>query len=367
MINDDFGDFDGFPNQDDQYTRLQQDLDAANDLLIQEQRTAVEQAEILTRTQIREVDLNEQIAEISRELEDREGQNESLLAAKKKLEGEIKALREQAAADSSSIDRLGKDKQLKESQLKQLESDLALESDRIRKLESDKKSVDAQLVALESRLAEADDGQASLLKLKAKLLAQISELEIKLEQEKDEKNRTEIKRASLDQEVTVAKTEIVDLKRLKTDLEQSIKKGESEISSLTDNLTLQGIEKDGIERQRRELTVKLQTVQESKLQAKEEVEVFKQKSAEVESQLVDLRCQKEVAENQLVSITAQSEQFQSEVNRLEREKQVFQRQADSLKDEIDQEVQKSQALENQKKRIGIELSDLQARLDDHLI
>ena len=97
--------------------------------------------------------------------------------------------------------------------LKQLESDLVLEGERNRKLESDKRAVDTQLVALESRLATVGDGQAEL---QANFLAQISDLESKLEQEKDEKNRTEIKRAELDQELQIQKSRNQELACLKS-------------------------------------------------------------------------------------------------------------------------------------------------------
>ena len=108
---DDFGDFDGFPqplNQDDQSARLQQDLDAANlslaamtaerdnleltrrDLLIQEQRTAVDQAEILTG-------LRSQLAELRDAFEKAEDNNSRLERSKLQAEDEVEGFQQKSA------------------------------------------------------------------------------------------------------------------------------------------------------------------------------------------------------------------------------------------------------------------------------
>jgi len=72
-------------------------------------------------------------------------------------------------------------------------------------------------------------------------------------------------------------------------LESSIKRRESEISSLNESLKRQGIEKDDIEHQRLELSSKLQLVDDELVNEKSDREnLFKQKK-KVEDEVAELR------------------------------------------------------------------------------
>ncbi|KAI8911536.1 P-loop containing nucleoside triphosphate hydrolase protein, partial [Gorgonomyces haynaldii] len=93
------------------------------DLLLQEQRAAEDMSVILSRTQQREVDLNDRLAEIIQSLEEKGSQNEELNAAKRKIEAELRDLREKSSLDAANLDRLEKEKSNKDQQLKQIQEE----------------------------------------------------------------------------------------------------------------------------------------------------------------------------------------------------------------------------------------------------
>ena len=83
------------------------------------------------------------------------------------------------------------------------------------------------------------------------------------------------------------KTDIAELNRIKSDLESSIKKRVCEISSLNESLTEQGIEKNDIELQRRELSSKLQSVDNELVNEKSERENLLKLKKKVEDEVAE--------------------------------------------------------------------------------
>lgn len=454
-------------------------------LLLSEQRTSADQAAILARTQKREVELNDRISEALHDLEALETLNNNLNDSKKKLEGEISNLRDQGKSDSATIDRLEREKLAKEQKLKSLEAELATEVARIQKLEADKKVIDSQLLATQSELGNASISQNDLSKQKAKLQAQLNELESKLESEIADRKQVESKRNLLEQELFQNRETIALLEIAKVDL----KKREQEVALLNQNLSNLISEKEAVEKQSRDLTVKLQSSQDefaneklereklskqkkkvddeiislrnlmqekgtegskmgellklrdqeginlksqmnsvqleleetrrrglsisekfnsqvgdlkqeiltlqktskilevqikeitaendklddnlskatrSKTQTEIGLESIKATMAQLEVQLLDSKSQKELVEKQLASANSLSDQYQSDAARLEKEKSAFQKSSENFHYELESEISKRSSLEGQKKKLSVEIADLQAHLEEEI-
>ncbi|KAH6578714.1 hypothetical protein BASA60_003550 [Batrachochytrium salamandrivorans] len=241
---------------------LEMEKKRVEELLIQEQNAAANQSEILVRTQKREVDLNDRLKEILAEIEEKDATNDSLSLIRTKLEEELKNLRSQLESGEIAFERLDKEKQHRETRLKEVEEELTSESERTKKLEVDKKSIESQLQDLQKSLENAGDAQSDLLKSKSKLQSNIADLEQRLEQDQEEKHRIDQRRASLEQELLKAKEAIIELERAKAELETLLKKRESEIVLLNNHIASELAEKDSIDKSRRELQLKVNSLAE---------------------------------------------------------------------------------------------------------
>ncbi|KAJ1341597.1 hypothetical protein BSLG_003824 [Batrachochytrium salamandrivorans] len=212
---------------------LEMEKKRVEELLIQEQNAAANQSEILVRTQKREVDLNDRLKEILAEIEEKDATNDSLSLIRTKLEEELKNLRSQLESGEIAFERLDKEKQHRETRLKEVEEELTSERCPIR-----------------------------FAKVQSKLQSNIADLEQRLEQDQEEKHRIDQRRASLEQELLKAKEAIIELERAKAELETLLKKRESEIVLLNNHIASELAEKDSIDKSRRELQLKVNSLAE---------------------------------------------------------------------------------------------------------
>ncbi|TPX34846.1 hypothetical protein SmJEL517_g02611 [Synchytrium microbalum] len=225
--------------------------------LLQEKNAASDQAEILARTQEREVELSERLKELALQLEDRETQNEQLLASKKKLETEIREARDLLSDGGANLARLEKIREQIEGRVKTLESELSASAAECQKLEGDRSSLQNQLSELQKLLKEAGDREAELRHQNTKLKSQIAELEAKLESEEDQRKQLEQRRSLLEGDLKNTRDGASDLARIRSELETVIKRKETEILELNEALKRESSEKDSVDRQRRDIQGKL--------------------------------------------------------------------------------------------------------------
>lgn len=93
--------------------KIESEKKTLEEFLVQQKNAAADQAEILARTQKREVDITERLGEVSVALEQKEASLDALTKTKAALEKSIKELEEQLASQNDRIDRIEKDKHLK--------------------------------------------------------------------------------------------------------------------------------------------------------------------------------------------------------------------------------------------------------------
>jgi len=127
----------------------------------------------------------------------------------------------------------------------------------IKRLELATSASDATIKSLRNELIHIQDSKGTYIHRKL-LTHLLHYIRCDCEYSSKQMTQKDIEIATMREELNVAKTDITSFNRIKSDLESSINKRESEISSLNESLKKQGIEKDDIERQRLELSSKLQ-------------------------------------------------------------------------------------------------------------
>lgn len=383
--------------------QLEAEKKRIEELLLQEQNAAADQAEILARTQKREVDLNDQLANLGSELESKESANEELTKSKKKVEIELTNVRQQLDEARANIDKLEKDRAAKEQRVSELEAELKNETESSQKLSQDKKSLEAQLAALNNDLTSTGSEASELLRHKNKLTAQVAELEQKIEADAEERAKLEQKKASLEQELRTAQETVDDLNRQKQDLQGQIQKKDSEIKSLTDNLERETSEKNIVEQQRRDLQGQLGNLaseldsekaerekgnkQRKKLE--EEIEkladMMSQKGSEGDkqsqilamrdSELSDLRNQlattqsdfednRKKNQHQLESLRGELDAAKSEISNVTRAKQNVEKELSSVTADLEASEEAKARVEKSKRSAEMELQVARSRIEE---
>ncbi|KAI9209032.1 P-loop containing nucleoside triphosphate hydrolase protein, partial [Polychytrium aggregatum] len=354
--------------------RLEAEMKRIEDLLVQEKNAAGDQAEILARTQKREIDLTEELKDANAELDKKEALNDELSKTKKKLEGELRELKDALGEEKSTLERLEKDKLQKEQRIKELEADFQNENATTKKLEGDKRSLEAQISDILKQLEDSGASSAELLKAKAKMQANITELEQRLEQEAEEKAKLEQRKSSLEAELKTARDNIAELSQAKADLDATIKKKDNELASVNERLKQETTEKDGIEKQRRELQLKLNKAEEDLETERGEKDKLANQKKKLEKELAQLTSLVEekgseetkqgelrrLRENELNDLKIQLASVQ---NDLEENKRRSTQVIDKFKADLDAAQQEKDAIAKNKATLDKQLSTLKEELE----
>ncbi|KAI8846206.1 P-loop containing nucleoside triphosphate hydrolase protein, partial [Chytridium lagenaria] len=209
------------------------------DLLIQEKNAAAYQAELLSRTQKREVDLSEQLSALSSELEAKEVEYDNIVKTKKRLESDLKK-------------KIEKEKLAREQKIRELEDDIRREAESFSRLDNEKKNLEKQLQDMQGNFDSASDQVTDVLRIQAKLKATITELEQKLENETLENKRIDSQRQAFESECGKLNASLSDLAKSRAELESVLKRKESELASVNDRLKQEISEREAVDKQRRE-------------------------------------------------------------------------------------------------------------------
>ncbi|KAJ3104333.1 hypothetical protein HK100_004074 [Physocladia obscura] len=227
--------------------------------LVHERNAAANQAEILSRTQKREVMLTEQLATVVADLDAKESELENTLKSRKAVESELRNLGLALKDQKDHCDRIEMDRALKEDQINELEFKFKLELEKTERLENDKRSLEKESKEIQSNLDNVSDQAADLLRHQNKLKISITELEQRLETEQDERKKIEVKKSSLETELVELNTVFGSLSKKNSEIENILKRKEIEAVLLLEKLQQETDEREVSERQRREFQSKLST------------------------------------------------------------------------------------------------------------
>ncbi|TPX44704.1 hypothetical protein SeLEV6574_g04325 [Synchytrium endobioticum] len=342
--------------------------------LMQEKNAATNQAEILARTQQREVELADRLKELAMQLDDRETQNEQLQGAKKKLEAEIQEARDLLSDGGANLARLEKTREQNESKAKTLEADLAASTSECRKLESDRSGLQNQITDLQKLLKETGDMEADLRHQNTKFRNEIAELEAKLEAEEDQLKQLEQRRSMLEGDLKITRDSVSDLARIRSELESIIKRKEAEISELNDSLKRESAEKSSVDSQRRDIQAKLNATEgdlENEKAEREKVAKLKSKVEKELEQVHQLMAEKgneagkadelrRIREAELSDLKAQLSTAQAEAEDFRRKMSQM---IESLRADLDASQQECSTLVKAKVTTERQIADLRAELE----
>ncbi|KAJ3249933.1 hypothetical protein HDU77_007263 [Chytriomyces hyalinus] len=372
-------------------------------ILIQEKNAAANQAEILSRTQKREVLLTEQLSACASDLEQKEADLDNLVKSKKALEAEMRFMNATLKDKSDYCERVEKDRSLKEDQIGELEFKLKLELEKSDRLEHEKRSIEKDANEIQSNLDNVSDQAADLLRNQNRLKTSITELEQRLESELEERKKIEQKRAALDLELQKVNALHASVSKSKTELEQTIKRKEVENASLSEKLAVEIADKEASEKQRRELQLKISALsadldsqisekeqhRKSKIKLESELEsmtrLVEEKGSEEhkqgelrklrETELSDLRNQLSASQNEIDLLRKTSGIAQDKLNveldtlhgellTMSKLKLNFEKQSEELRAEIERIEESHSRLDKLKRQLDIELSQSKSRMEE---
>ncbi|KAJ3082640.1 hypothetical protein HDU99_002055 [Rhizoclosmatium hyalinum] len=372
-------------------------------VLIQEQNAAANQAEILSRTQKRELLLTEQLAACVNDLEQKETELENTLKSKKALESELRSTVNTLKDQRDHCERIEKDRSLKEDQINELEFKLKLELETTNRLESDKRALEKEAKEIQSNLDNVSNEAADLLRHQNKLKSSITDLEERLETELEEKKRLEQKKASLEAEIQELNNLCSSLAKSKAELENALRRKESENSSLSEKLQQEIDERESSERQRRSLQSDLSATQtalesqyverdllkKSKLKLESELEslarLVEEKGSEEnkqgelrklrEAELSDLKNQLSIAQNETEVLRKTSGIAQDKLNveldtvrgellTMAKLKSGFEKQAQELSTELEHVQEYQSRLEKSKRQLETDLAQSKSQNEE---
>ncbi|KAJ3017967.1 UNVERIFIED_CONTAM: hypothetical protein HDU68_011389 [Siphonaria sp. JEL0065] len=384
-------------------TALENEKRQIESILIQEKNAAANQAEILSRTQKREVLLTEQLSACAADLEQREVDLENLVKTKKALESELRNTVNILKDQKDHCERVEKDRTLKEDQINELEFKIKLEIEKSERLESDKKALEKEAGDIQSNLDNVNEEASGLLRQQNKLKSSITELEQRLESELEERKRLDQRKAQLETELQQLNASYSSLAKSNAELESALKRKESDSISLGEKLQQEISERESSDKQRRELQSKLSTAQtelesqivertllkKSKLKLESELEsmtrLVEEKGSEEhkqgelrklrESELSDLKNQLSAAQSETELLRKTSGIAQDKLNveldtvrgellTMSKLKSSFEKQAQELSSELEHVQESHSRLEKFKRQLDSDFSSAKAQNDD---
>ncbi|KAF9942315.1 hypothetical protein BGZ65_005099 [Modicella reniformis] len=253
------------------------------ELLQTERNLSIDNEQILIRTQARASQLEDRVREIEQELAQAEAQLEELTIAKTEATFQSKQLEEKVAEQNEAIERLEKEKYTKEIELRHVQSARETDTVATRKLEAEKQALEVRLEELHK---EVDEKEIELERARLRLKTTIEELESKIEAVESEKLAFKNKHMAAEAELKLAKEQAIELGRTCTNQEKQIRDKSNRISALEAELDR---EKNGGEKLRRDLLLKLQQNEEELESEKHELGKLEKIKARLEEQLEETK------------------------------------------------------------------------------
>ncbi|KAJ3109200.1 hypothetical protein HDU97_008599 [Phlyctochytrium planicorne] len=373
------------------------------DLLIQERNAAAYQAELLGRTQKREVDLSEQLSALSSELEAKEIEYENILKTKKRLEADLRSAQDSLSLEKANGEKIEKEKLSRDQKIRELEDDLRREAENYFRIDNEKKNLEQQFQDMQKNFDSASDQVTDVLRTQAKLKSTITELEQRLENESQENKRLDSQKQAFASECGKLNASLAELAKTRADLESTLKRKESELTALNDRLRQETSDKEAVEKQKREAQLQLNATRgdldneriekERLLKAKKKLEeelesltrLAEEKTSEEskqgeirkirEAELADLKSQLATAlgdaELQRKTLGLNIDKLKVELDTVRGEllscskaKTNVERQVEDLKSEIDRIEEARLKSEKAKKQAETDLSSSKSRIDE---
>ncbi|KAJ9054568.1 class II myosin [Entomophthora muscae] len=345
------------------------------ELLMSERSAALDNEEILRRTQQREVALEEELREMAAEFEQIEAQLEEVAQARAESFSKYEELSHQLEEEILQAKKLDKEKSGREEQIKQLQAELKTESERSSKLDTDRKSLDAKISELQKALALGKDKEAELIKAKSRLDTQVNDLTHKLQLEVVERQKLDERRLKAEANLKVASEKAGDFERRVAELQGQLDKQVTDFSNLGKQLKTEEGAKATIDKQRRDLSVRIEALEsELRVERSENQKLLKHRKKleeEVEGlhKLIEEKGDAEskhnehrrLRETELAELRESLEQCQAELQEVRSTNMQL---ADSLRSELEQTKADNEGLIKSRNLLDAQVKELAAQLED---
>lgn len=343
-------------------------------LLLEEKHAAADQAEILLRTQRREVDLNELLTNANAVLEEKESENESLSKLKSRLQVDLRDALQNLDVAKRNAEKIDREKSLREEEIKNHLTEARNAAALIEKLQAEKRAVETQFVEIQSASDRYADDNSDLNRTIARLKDTISDLEEKVAMKEEDLKRSAKKQLMSDVELQKLSEHLADTARAKSDLETTSKRKEMDFAELQERFRMEQSERAATEQARKDLLfavnaaksdldaerVEREKIVRSKKKLEEELEymtrTIEEKGSE-ESKQVELRKLRESELNDLKN------QLALALQELETSRKTSSMLIDKLKVDLDSSKTDLALLARSKSTIETQLSDAKDEID----
>ncbi|KJK67962.1 Myosin head motor domain protein [Aspergillus parasiticus SU-1] len=271
---------------DEERRRTEIEIQKIQQTLESERALALDKEEIFKRLQMREVELSEKLAGAIADQESLEDQLDELIAAKKRCDEELHTRITQLEQAGEIIQRFEAEKHEMQAHLEEIDRRL-LEAEQISaQKDGNIKELDQELKMLQSHLTLKD---RKVQELEAKLLKVDQDLDIKLANTSKELDQSKKQVKDLIDENRSIRQQISDLSVTSTGYEEMLRRKESEMAVLRNDVRRHEEDKQQLETERTSLSTRHDNMQTRLRELQAETDAMRSEKAHLERELTDVK------------------------------------------------------------------------------
>lgn len=250
-------------------SKLENEKKRIEEEITKERNINNEQNEIIARMRQELSDFEEEIQCLKEDLKKKESKIDEISKSKGDKEAELINLNKSMAELKQSLERLEREKSFQENQMKEFNEELLREKSEKESLEKDKKEGEKANFELSKKIEDLNEKFNDATRQKNKLQGDLNEKEDILREKIAEISKLEKKNTSMEDEIKLIQVNVVDAN------EVIMKKKESEINSLKEDVRTLKTQIESIDKEKRELK---QLLEEEKIK-NEQIEVLKKEKS----------------------------------------------------------------------------------------
>lgn len=308
---------------DEERRRTELEIQKIQQTLESERALALDKEEIFKRLQDREVELSEKLSEAIADQEKLEEQLDDLVDAKKKTDEQLQLRITQLEQAGLIIQKLESDKNGLQAQLDKLDARLAGMEGQFSGKDGQIRELGQEIKMLQSHLSLKD---RKVQELEAKLLKTDQDLDIKLANTSKELDKTKKQLRDTFNENQSIRQQITDLTSTTTSYEDLLRRKESEMAVLRNDLKKYDEDRRGMEAEKKSLTTRHDNMQARLREVQAERDAMRSEKTQLEREAADVKRLLEEKRSEDVEAGESRKLLEQQVNDLKA--QLFQAETD---------------------------------------
>lgn len=308
---------------DEERRRTELEIQKIQQTLESERALALDKEEIFKRLQEREVELSEKLSEAIADQEKLEEQLDDLVDAKKKTDEQLQLRITQLEQAGLIIQKLESDKNGLQARLDELDARLAGMEGQFSGKDGQIRELGQEMKMLQSHLSLKD---RKLQELEAKLLKTDQDLDIKLANTSKELDKTKQQLRDTFNENQSIRQQITDLTSTTTSYEDLLRRKESEMAVLRNDLKKYDEDRRGMEAEKKSLTTRHDNMQARLREVRAERDAMRSEKTQLEREAADVKRLLEEKRSEDVEAGESRKLLEQQVNNLKA--QLFQVETD---------------------------------------